>query len=310
MYLPLAAVLALVIVVASRRILGRVAALGILLPLLAVLGLVSASRIRDYETALSIWRDATAKSPNSMLARNQYSRALFEAGRVDEALEQSRESLRVVPDKNPIAQQNAGALLVAKQKPAEALPYLEESVRLRPDRAKAHFVLGRALSSLGRSREAAEHYRRAFALEPGDMEACGALAMSLARAGAAHDGLAQMEECLRRWPQDARLRNNLASLLIQGDRPAEALAQLAESVRLDPGYALGRFNLSVGLLQTGRVEEGVRELVRAYRDAGADEALRRRILGRARTLAGPARSVLEETVRSSQDPALDVLVER
>jgi tetratricopeptide (TPR) repeat protein len=285
MYLPLAAVLALVVVGVdffySRLSWGpgtrRAAVLALWLPAIAVLGVLSVRRIDVYHTPLGLWRETVEKSPNSMLARNFYSWALFDAGRVDEAMEQSLQSLRAAPDQNPRAHQNLGSLLVVKGRPAEAIPHLEESVRLQPDNAKAHFVLGRALSAVGRSREAAEHYRRSFELEPEDEEACGALAMSLARSGESQDGIGQMEDCVRRWPRDPRLRNNLASLLVVANRHPEALAELEEAVRLDPGYALGRFNLAQALLRAGRRDEGAEELARAYRDAGADEGLRKRI---------------------------------
>jgi tetratricopeptide (TPR) repeat protein len=320
MYLPLAAVLTLA-VLAACLLLERLAvrgswppswrravALGSCALLLLILGTLSMQRIHDYETPLKIWGDAVAKSPGSMLARNNYSRALVEAGRPDEAMDQSLESLRVVPRNNPIGQQNVGYLLVLKGKLAEALPYLEEAIRLQPNRAPGHFVLGRALATLGRSKEATEQYRRAFELDPSDLEACGALAMSLARAASVQEGEAQMQECIRRWPGDPRLRNNLASLMLEADRPADAVRQLSESVRLDPSYALGRFNLSLALLRAGRTTEGLQHLVRAYRDSASDAALRRRIVERALSLEAPVRDSLLQSLDASGDAELRALL--
>lgn len=50
--------------------------------------------------------------------------------------------------------------------PAEAENVLNELVRLDPNHARAHYLMGRALSGLQRAEAAAEHFRRAVDLDP------------------------------------------------------------------------------------------------------------------------------------------------
>ena len=103
MYLPLAAVVALLtsmVLVLLRRagLAGRAVVPAALTTLIAaILGVTTVSRVRDYRTEESIWRDTAAKAPRSALVRNNLGRALAAQGRVDEAIAEYREGLRIDP---------------------------------------------------------------------------------------------------------------------------------------------------------------------------------------------------------------------
>ncbi len=57
-------------------------------------------------------------------------------------------------------------LLHHRDRPAEAVHYLQKAVDLRPNDPGAHYFLGLALAKLGRWQEAAEHWQAALALDP------------------------------------------------------------------------------------------------------------------------------------------------
>src|SRR5438093_1127346 len=65
----------------------------------------------------------------------------------------------------------------------EAVRYLEEALRLRPDYAEACYNLGNVLKDLGRPGEAAARFRQAVALRPTYAAAYNNLGLALTEAG-------------------------------------------------------------------------------------------------------------------------------
>src|SRR5262249_22057396 len=70
--------------------------------------------------------------------------------------------------------------LSARGRPDEALDFVREAVRLRPDDASAHHALGNMLRKVSLFTEAAESYRRAIRLKPTYVHALNSLAWLLA----------------------------------------------------------------------------------------------------------------------------------
>jgi tetratricopeptide (TPR) repeat protein len=192
MYLPLAAVLALVTcgaLVLLRRT-GWPAALltGAAAVALAVL---TVARVRDYRTEESIWRDTAAKSPASALVRNNLGRALAAQGRADEAIAEYREGLRIDP---------RHAATLSK--------------------------LGNALADQGRFEEAAREYAKALEVDPRDHKTHNNHARVLLRLGRVEDGVRELEAAARLRPDYGIARYNLAGILVRLGRAPEAVAHL------------------------------------------------------------------------------------
>ena len=155
MYLPLAAVLALVVIGAHRlmvRATGETARrVGpALVGVAAVaLGATAFARVLDYRTEESIWRDTVAKAPESALVRNNYGRALANLGRQDEAIAQYREGLRLEPD-DARTWAKLGNALAEQGKLAEAVDAYRAALRYEPTDEKTHNNLARVLLRVGR----------------------------------------------------------------------------------------------------------------------------------------------------------------
>ncbi len=313
MYLPLAAVIALLVCGArtwlARRSPAGFARVGAALAtaVAVALGVTTFLRVRDYRTVLSIWEDSLRKAPNSTSVRNNLGNAYAYAGQMDKALEQYRESVRINPD-HPLAHFNIGFTLVHQNRNAEAVAPLEEAVRIRPRDADSQYILGRALANSGRPAEGLPHFEVALSLKPDDSEARRDFASALAavgrlpdavfhfrealrvnpkdaaahsRLGNAYAGMGQLDaavasynESLRLMPQDTRTRNNLASALARQGRALEAVQELERTIREDPRYGLARYNLANILTKDGHVTEGTRQYLEAIRVAGPDQRLR------------------------------------
>ena len=269
MYLPSAAVVALA-VLGLRALLVRLRApraLPAVAVAAAVLGLasLSARRLADYQTILSIWTDSVAKAPGNSVAQNNLGMALAIAGRIPEALDHFREALRLEPER-PLAHYNIGFTLAHLGKHQEALGYLRDAVRLNPRDGGAHYALATALAATGSRADAIRHFEEAVTLQPDDAEAHREMANALAPEGDLGGAVRHYEEALRLDPGDFRAHSKYGNLLTAMGRHPDAAAQYREALRLNPKDARTRNNLATALLMMGKVPEAVGELEHALLD--------------------------------------------
>lgn len=196
MYLPLAAVLVLVVTgvhaVWSRRSAGIAAS-----AMLLICCAWSARRLRVYDDELLLWEDTVASQPNGALARY-----------------------------------NLGVLLASRDRIAEALPQFERAVALDPRYASAHFNLATALDALGRSREAIPHFEAAFRLDGGSASDHVAFAAVLTRAGRLHDAISQLQRAAQLDSTDLSILGKLADAHAQAGESAQAIDAAERGVRL------------------------------------------------------------------------------
>lgn len=129
-------------------------------------------------------------------------------------------------------------------RPAEALPLLDEAVRMDPGLAEAHVARGNALLQLGRLPEAAVAYERAVELQPGLGQAQFALGNALVDLGRLPEAIAHLQEAVRLSPRSVPALNNLADALMRAGRTAEAITVFEQALALEPGNPYLRANLS------------------------------------------------------------------
>ena len=276
MYLPLAAVVALLVLgLAARLPAGRPFAGAVFLVAMA-LGSLTALRCRVYQGPFEFWSDVVAKVPKNAGAWNNL--GVIEAARGDplSAVADFHRALEVAPA-FATAHYNLGKALVSAGRPAEAVAELREALAFLPNDPSVHCRLGEALELQGRHEGAAEEFRTALGLDPGRADACydlgGALVElgDLSRAAEAYAGavrlapgyadahaaygnvlvqLGRSEQAAREYrlalaldPKAAEVHNNLGGLLAQAGRLPEARAEFEAALSARPGYAEARDNL-------------------------------------------------------------------
>ena len=175
MYLPLAAVVALVVVggaavgarIAGRRlrVLAGVAAVVVV----AALTAATIQRNRAYTSEASILADTIRKRPGNYRARSNLATILIDDGRLDEAVAQLAEAIRLEP-RFAQAHYNLGTAFLDQERYEDAVAELERTLRLEPSHVLAHVNLGTALLNLGRVEEARAQFARAVRLDPGQAQ--------------------------------------------------------------------------------------------------------------------------------------------
>ena len=119
--------------------------------------------MEHYEEALRI-------KPDYIRAHNNLGNALFQLGRVPEAIAHWEQVLRLTSG-NAVAHNNLGEALMQQGRVGEAAAHFEQAVQKEPDLADAHFNLGNALLRLDRVPEAVLQYEQVLRLKPEDAQA-------------------------------------------------------------------------------------------------------------------------------------------
>jgi tetratricopeptide (TPR) repeat protein len=262
MYLPLAAVAALV-VLGIYTWAGRLGAY-VLLASAFLLGFVTLQRNEDYHSAVSIWGDTVAKLPGNPRAHNDLGEALSVSNRIPEALQQYQEAVRLKPT-YPDYHYNLGMALSGLGRVQEALGQFEEALQLKSDDAKTHESYGLALMKSGQAAKAIDQYQEALRLNPDSAEAHINLGIALGQAGQLPEAIAQFEEALRINPDDAKAHNNLGYACLQTGSLEDARAQFEEAVRLNPDFAEAHNNLALALDKLGRTSGAIEQYAEVLR---------------------------------------------
>ena len=194
MYLPLAAVVAVVVVgvfLGGRTLLARIdnarlrtqlAVAGstiLAAALVLVLGTETRARNRAYRSEDGLWRDTVAKQPDNQRARVAYGFLMLTTGRFADAEMQLQAAVALNAD-DPLAQARLGAAQAAQGKLETAVPHLERAAALRPDDVDVHRWLGQAYAMQRRDALAVLHLTRALEVQTSDPALLAALATLLA----------------------------------------------------------------------------------------------------------------------------------
>jgi tetratricopeptide (TPR) repeat protein len=184
------------------------------LGLLVLQGSMVFEQSRIYENRETLWRDTIDKHPSSWMAHVNLGRYLLSEARFDESIRAYEEALRIRPETYRahvgIAEALAGlgraqegrthfeaALALQPELPGlhgflanlawrrgeyeMALDHYRTAIELDPRNAKARFLYGRHLATLGRAEEAKRQFERVLALEPGHPGARRALSRGARR---------------------------------------------------------------------------------------------------------------------------------
>jgi tetratricopeptide (TPR) repeat protein len=168
MYLPLAAVLATLVVgvfLASHRFLGLRGAVATIfvVTLAAVLtyGSLTRARNRDYASEQQLWADTVNKDPQNQRARVAYGSVLAQGGRVSEAEQQFRRAVELNP-RDALARSRLASTLAAQGRFDDAVTQLREALTLDDSDIDGHRMLGQILAMRREDAEAIVHLERAL----------------------------------------------------------------------------------------------------------------------------------------------------
>ncbi len=222
-YLPCAFLIFASVVWVGKSIPSRRIALvaGICLLLLFAAG--THSRNSLWADPVAFWRDVAAKAPRKMRPQNDLGVALYDAGRLDEAI-------------------------IAYKK----------AIDLDPGNAEAWNNLGNALSDLGRMTEAIRSYRKAISLSPRYVKPMANLGDALIKEKRYDEAIEVLDRAISLDPKCFHAFLNLGSAWLRKGNIAVAESALKKAIELNPGSAQAYNNLGIVEIAKGNFREAER----------------------------------------------------
>jgi tetratricopeptide (TPR) repeat protein len=150
---------------------------------------------------------------------------------------------------------NLARLLLDRGRPADALPYCCEAVRLQPGMAELHHLLGNAMRDLKNYPQAEAAYREALRLAPDFAQAQADLGALLRQQGRLLDALPWLQRAAQRQEQDLPAWVALAEVYEELGRHAESIPCWRRVLDLDPGYLDAHLFLGCALQHQGKGAE-------------------------------------------------------
>src|SRR6185312_10571286 len=212
------------------------------------LGNIYANERRDREAA-DEYQQVTRRDPNDTLALAAQVKALIDASAYSEALSPARNYVRLKPD-DASGHVMLGTIYQQLGDYAKAEPELELGVAKAPDDFEARYQLGLVLARAGKPQQALPQLRKAVALKPGDRAAQYQLVAVLRSLGQSQEST-QLVEKLRKEQNKESLNSQLAAEgtkandLLQAGKAAEAAQIYRHMLEENPDNAWTAYNLAL-----------------------------------------------------------------
>jgi Flp pilus assembly protein TadD len=255
MYLPLAAVIVLVVLglytmIGPRSLLVfAAAAVG--------LGCLTFQRNNDYGSELAIWSDTVAKRPDSARAHNNLGTALGNIpGRLPDAIVEFEAALKINPNWGR-AHFNLGlALSKIPNRLPDAIAEYRAELQEHPNYPEVYNNLGVLLQQQGDVSAAIVQYKAALQIKPAYAEAHNNLGAALAKVrDRTPEAISEYEAALKINPAMTETHYNLGDLLARQGRYPIAAGEYEKALALKPGYAEGHLKLGLVFAHMGRLNE-------------------------------------------------------
>jgi tetratricopeptide (TPR) repeat protein len=263
MYMPLAAIIALIIVGAYSAIARRASANAALAfvagtpVLLAIVGgFVSHQRLAVYDSELTVWQDVTNRQPDNATAHCNVGIFLMEQDRLDEAITYFERAIEIRPG-DYTAHHNLGAIFTRVGRNDEATAHFKQAVAARPSYGMGHSKLGFTELKAGHPEKAQHHFEVALRWTPHDAEAYRGLATALLALGNAEEAEPHAQEAVKFAPDDGEAQNVLGAALAQLGRYPEAIEHLQQAVAIDATNLQAQGNLMAAYAGAGRRDEAI-----------------------------------------------------
>jgi len=180
-----------------------------------------------------------------------------------------------------VAHFNLGGLLQAEGKFDQALPYLNEALRIRPSSATVHNNLAVSLLMTDRLDDAVQEFRKSLELDPTYENARYNLARALAAKGDSAAALDALRSYLKAVPDDPQAQEMTGRLYASIGNLTDALPHLRRAAELEPNDSAVQTNLGAALAMSGNFREAIAAFESALKADPQNETAREN-LARAR----------------------------
>ena len=244
---------------------------------LVIYGLLAMKRSLDYRSEINLWQDTVRKSPYKSMVHNNMGTAYLSKERLKEARKSFEVSSALSPsstdpyinmghidarnkewDKAKLKYDlalklganrsqvffNSGLMRLKLNKPAEALPFLLEAIKIKNHRPLYHQELGNAFRMLKQYDSALKSYRKVLELEPNYVEAQNNIGVIFWNLKVLDKAELEFKKALA-IEDKTKIHNNLANLYIAKKQFSKAIPHLKTVIKRKPNDSRARSLLHV-----------------------------------------------------------------
>ncbi len=220
--------------------------------IILILTLLTIQRNKVWSSEISLWEYEVSLNPYDGKLHNDLGNAYLREGRVDEAIKELKEAIRLDPE-HVDAYYNLGSLYASQGMAKEAFREFGFAIEIKPDHFKSHQNLGVLLMRSGRLEEAATEFRLALAFKDNNPEP------------------------FKKSPNIALIHYNLGVVLKKLNRFDEAVREFQTALSIHPDHAKSHYSLGTAYALLQRYDEAIFEIEEALRLAPENEAFRQEL---------------------------------
>jgi Flp pilus assembly protein TadD len=258
-----------------RRRWSRPALLGAGAGMLAMacgLMVLCSAQCEVWKSSEPLWSHALKYAGWSSELHRFMGTSLADEGKLDRAVDELREALRLRP-RYFEATYGLGVALDRRGETDAAIAHLREARRMRPSDAKVYLSLGEALVRQGHFDEAIALYREALELRPNFADLHFSLGIAFLRQQKVDEAIHELSRAVQLRPWYTEAYNILGGAFVLKGRLDEAVSQYRMALRLSPENSASRIDLGLTLARQGRPAEAITQLREAIlRDRENPEA--------------------------------------
>jgi protein O-mannosyl-transferase len=265
MYLPLAAVVTVVVLAASLaldRVRSRRAATALVATVAVALGWGTFRRNRDYQNEIVLWDLCIAACPLNDRAYHSRGSAYATKGQYATALPDFDRAIALNP-RFVKAYSGRGIAYAGLGKYEEAIRDHTRAIRLKPDSADGYNSRGSAFGNLGQLDAAIRDFDKALSLDPYFDEA-------YYNRGTAYESLGQLDAALKDfdraialWPEYALAHLSRGMIHDRQGHYELAIRDYDQAIRLRPDYAEAYNDRGSAYLALGRMDVALKDFDQA-----------------------------------------------
>ena len=195
----------------------------------SLLGVVCTEE-KNYAEALAAFQQGLKFDPKSTGIRNDLGNLYVAQGKIDLAEKEFREVLRLDPTDHD-GEYNLGVVLLAKKKPAEAIPYLQ---RIHPQTIASQLSLARAFLEAGKTAEGLKTASELSAQNKENVQVHFTLGVLLASEKQNRAAQVELEHANLLEPQTFEILYNLGEVYWRDGEYANAELALNHALKLKP----------------------------------------------------------------------------
>lgn len=265
MYVPLAAVVSLVVLVVWKAAIYRPRRRGpaVVVAAMTIVALSTMTWMRNnlYADPFELWHDTVATAPHHPRPHNALGYAFLMRGDVTGAMAKFDDALRLDP-KYAGAYANKGEAFLHNRRYADAARAFQTAIGIDPDglSARVRSLYGATLLELGHLDDAIEQFTAAISRDPQLTDAYYNLGNALRLAGRRESAIAVYQDALRVDPRYVEARVNLGLTLAEMGRHQEAVAayrsalSVSDAIKRDV-LIKASYNLGLSLRSLNRPQE-------------------------------------------------------